>query len=141
MGNEERRRDYRFAVTLEGTFARGRAPIRVANVGYRGMLIATNAPVVVGQLAQIVVTVPSVGSVVLHGVPVRLGGDCDLEGDEARGGAAARASDGRLSARGEILLGVKLIGAEPRWETYVRGLHVPPLRKIALVAASAREAP
>ena len=110
MVQEERRRDYRFAVTLTGSLARGRVPIWVENVAYRGLLVTTSAPItpiVMGQLGQFRIVVPELGSVVLHGVPVRVDG-----------------------AGETITLGVRLLGVEPRWEGYIRRIHAPAVRLI-----------
>ena len=101
----ERRRDYRFAITLKGAFCTRYIPILVENVAYRGVLLvvsATSSPITIGQLGQFGIVVPDEGKLSLHGVPVRLG-------PPALGG-------GRL-------LGVRLIGIEPRWERFVRSLH------------------
>jgi hypothetical protein len=99
---EERRRDCRFAVTLLGTLARGRVPIRIQNAAYRGVLVWTRAPIVVGQLGQFGVYIPDEGPVLLHGVPVRAESRDDVNGHT---------------------LGVKLIGIEPRWEAFIRSLQ------------------
>ena len=113
MIGEERRRDYRFAITLEGLLARGHVPIVVENVAYRGVLLMTGEPIVIGQLSQFRVLLPDEGLVSLHGVPVRAGPDW-------LGGART--------------LGVRLIGVEPRWERFIRDLHTASGRVIKVAA-------
>jgi hypothetical protein len=102
---EERRRDFRFAVTLNGSFAQGRASIVVENVGYRGLLLVASTPLALGELRQFGIVIPDEGRVALHGVPVRMG----MVASNAESGAC--------------VLGVRLIGIEPRWERFVRSLH------------------
>jgi hypothetical protein len=103
MSYEERRRDFRFAVTLNGSFAQGRASIVVENVGYRGLLLVASTPLAIGQLRQFGIVVPDEGRIALHGVPVR--------------------AVGSNEESGPCVLGVRLIGIEPRWERFVRSLH------------------
>ncbi len=104
MLDDERRRDYRFAIALNGSFSRGRIPVLVENVAYRGLLLTAGAstPLVVGQLNQFGIFLPEEGKIALHGVPVRVG---PPDADGAR------------------ILAVRLIGMEPRWERFVRALH------------------
>jgi hypothetical protein len=102
MEYQERRRDFRFVVCLKGMLVRGSVPLLIENAAYRGVLIRTRAPLVVGQLGKIGVAIPDDGDVVLHGVPVRMGA-------EGPGGLRA--------------LGLRLIGLEQRWEEFIRGLH------------------
>jgi hypothetical protein len=120
MLDDERRRDYRFAITLNGSFSRGRIPVLVENVAYRGLLLSAGAstPLVVGQLNQFGILLPGEGNIALQGVPVRVGAP---------------------DADGTRILAVRLIGIEPRWERFVRALHAKSGRVLKIAREVAHE--
>jgi hypothetical protein len=108
----ERRRDLRHRLELPAQFSvRGYGWTK--DVSFRGLLLLTSTQMTVGQLCRIRLALPDEDPIFLHAVPIRVGTDAYTNSSA---------------------VGVRVLGADQRWEGFISVLQAASSRRVRVAA-------